>query len=108
MQFPQSPHAEAWLAQMPAQRPLPELPLVSRDADAVSPPLHSRRFHTAAMVCVPCPTVFSDIGITIARPFGTRAISRSRMPSSGGLIRSSAKLIASSGARILGRSGAGS
>ncbi len=39
---------------------------------------------------------------------GTRLISRSRMPSSGGLIRSSAKLIASSGALIFSRPGPGS
>jgi len=49
-------------------------------------------------VCVPWPRESGVIGITTARPRGTRLISRSRMPSSGGLIRSSAKLIASSGA----------
>ena len=43
----------------------------------------------------------------MARPFGTRLISRSRMPSSGGLTRSSAELMASSGALIFSRSGAG-
>ncbi len=35
MQFPRSPHVEHFM---------------SRDADAISPPLHSRRFHAAAML----------------------------------------------------------
>lgn len=34
-------------------------------------------FHTAAVVCVPCPPVFSDTGTRTARPFPTREISRS-------------------------------
>ena len=49
MQFPRSTPAEGWHAQMP-QRPLPEVPMMSRDADALSPPLHSRRFHAMAML----------------------------------------------------------
>jgi hypothetical protein len=49
MQFPQSTHAEGWHAQMPT-RPLPDIPIVTRDADALSPPLHSRRFHAMAML----------------------------------------------------------
>lgn len=49
MQFPQSTHAEGWHAQMPA-RPLPDIPIVTRDADALSPPLHSRRFHAVAVL----------------------------------------------------------
>jgi len=49
MQFPQSTHAEGWHAQMPA-RPLSDIPIVTRDADAVSPPLHSRRFHAMALL----------------------------------------------------------
>ncbi|HEY8877322.1 MAG TPA: hypothetical protein VIN03_07145 [Roseateles sp.] len=49
MQFPQSTHADGWHAQMPA-RSLPDIPIVTRDADAVSPPLHSRRFHAMAML----------------------------------------------------------
>ena len=46
-------------------------------------------------------------GITTARPCGTRVISRSRIPSSGGLTRSSAELIARSGAVICSRPGPG-
>lgn len=49
MQFPQSTHAEGWHAQMPA-RPLPDIPIVTRDADAVSPPVRSRRFHAVALL----------------------------------------------------------
>ena len=49
MQFPQSPHAEGWHTQMPAQ-PVPDMSIMSRDADALSPPLHSRRFHAVAML----------------------------------------------------------
>jgi len=49
MQFPQSTHAEGWHAQMPARR-LPDIPIVTRDADALSPPVHSRRFHAVAIL----------------------------------------------------------
>lgn len=49
MQFPQSPHAEGWHTQMPAP-PVPDMSIMSRDADALSPPLNSRRFHAAAML----------------------------------------------------------
>lgn len=49
MQFPQSTHADGWHAQMPA-RPLPDIPIVTRDADALSPPVRSRRFHAAALL----------------------------------------------------------
>src|SRR5262249_8032338 len=42
-------------------------------------------FHTAALVCVPWPTVSSLSGIMIARPCSTRLISFSSIPSSGGL-----------------------
>lgn len=49
MQFPRSTHAEGWHAQMPA-RALPDIPIVSRDADAESPPVHSRGFHALALV----------------------------------------------------------
>lgn len=52
MQFPRSLHAEGWRKQMPAHRPLPDLPLSPRDADAVSPSLHSRRFHAVAMLVI--------------------------------------------------------
>src|SRR4029077_15155598 len=65
-------------------------------------------FQSAAMVWLPWPRVLSLNGMTIARPWGTRLISRSRIPSSGGLIRLSAELIASSGARIFSRFGPGS
>jgi len=43
MQFPKSLHAEGWREQMPEQRLLPDIPLVSRDADSISPPLQSRQ-----------------------------------------------------------------
>src|SRR5260370_9041825 len=68
----------------------------------------TRCFQTAASVCVPWPRVASLIGTRIALPCGTFLISRSRMPGSGGLIRSSAKLMASSGALILLNPGPGS
>src|SRR5438128_1551630 len=45
--------------------------------------------------------------MTMARPCGTCLISRSRIPSSGGLMRSSAELIARSGARIFSKPGPG-
>jgi hypothetical protein len=48
MQFPRSTHAEGWHALMPA-RPLPDIPIVTRDADAVSPPVHSRGFHALVL-----------------------------------------------------------
>ncbi len=49
--------------------------------------------HTAAQVWVPCPCVWSDAGSSTKRPCFTRLISRSAMPSSGGLMKSSAELI---------------
>ncbi len=49
MQFPQSTHAEGWHTQMPA-RQLAHMPIVSRDADALSPSVQSRRFHAAALL----------------------------------------------------------
>lgn len=51
MQFPQSTHAEGWHAQMPA-RPLPDMPIVTRDADALSPSVHSRRFQAVAILVI--------------------------------------------------------
>src|SRR2546421_12836840 len=45
----------------------------------------SSPFQRAAIVWLPCPRVFSLKGSTTARPFATRLISRSRIPSSGGL-----------------------
>jgi hypothetical protein len=47
-------------------------------------------------------------GRTIARPFETRVISRSRIWSSGGLMMSSAVFSATSGAVIFSRAGPGS
>src|SRR6266566_8397863 len=54
-------------------------------------------FQIVAIVCVPCPRVSGLVGKITARPLGTRLISRSRIPSSGGLLRSSAEFTASSG-----------
>ena len=51
--------------------------------------------HTAAQVWVPWPWVWSEAGSSTKRPFLTRLISRSAMPSSGGLMKSSAELICS-------------
>src|SRR6185437_870551 len=65
-------------------------------------------FQSTALVWLPWPTVSLVSGSTIALPRRTRFISRSRIPWSGGLIRSSAELIASKGAVIFSRSGAGS
>jgi hypothetical protein len=50
MQFPRSTQADGWHAQRSTARPLAHAPIASRDADALSPPLHSRRFHAAAML----------------------------------------------------------
>ena len=61
-----------------------------------------------ASVCVWWPRVFSDSGKTTAWPFFTRATPFSRRPSSGGLIASSAKLSARSGALIFSRRSDGS
>src|SRR6185437_4993418 len=65
-------------------------------------------FQSTAFVWLPWPTVWLLSGITIALPCFTRLISRPRIPWSGGLIRSSAELIASNGAVIFSRPGAGS
>lgn len=50
MQFPKSTHADGWQQQMPAQRRLPDMPILARDADALSPSLNSRRWHTGLLV----------------------------------------------------------
>ena len=65
-------------------------------------------FQIAARVWVPCPRVRSVYGMRIAFPCFTRLISRSSTFNSGGLIRSSAKLIATSGAWIFSKPGPGS
>src|SRR6185503_11926603 len=51
-------------------------------------------FQNLAWPVVPCPAVWSLAGISSTRPFGTRLISRSSSPSSGGLRSSSAELMA--------------
>src|SRR5207247_10662926 len=65
-------------------------------------------FHAAATVWVPWPRVMSLVGIRTKRPCLTRGIRRSMIPSSGGLMRSSAELIASRGTVTRSRSGLGS
>lgn len=50
MQFPKSTHAEGWQQQMPAQRRLPDMPILARDADVLSPSLSRRRWHTGLLV----------------------------------------------------------
>src|SRR6266403_939928 len=50
-------------------------------------------FHTTALVCVPWPRVSSLMGSKTKRAFFIFLISRSAMPSSGGLMKSSASLI---------------
>lgn len=52
MQFPESPHADGWRDRMPAQRRLGDIPIVTRDADATSPSLGSRRLHMALLLVV--------------------------------------------------------
>jgi hypothetical protein len=64
MRFPNSPHAQGWREQMPAHRPLPDMPLVTRDADAVSPSLHSRHLHLAALV-VALATLGASAGLNV-------------------------------------------
>src|ERR1700730_7041704 len=54
----------------------------------------SSSFHNDATVWLPWPRVLLLNWMTIARPYETRLTSRSRIPSSGGLMRSSAELIA--------------
>src|ERR1700693_3196508 len=61
----------------------------------------------AGRECVPCPRVSSVIGSRTNLPRFTFLISLSMMPSSGGLISSSAELTARSGALILSSWGAG-
>src|SRR5207237_2331853 len=65
-------------------------------------------FHAAATVWVPWPRVTSLVGIRMKRPDLTRRSSRSTIASSGGLIRSSAELMARTGAAMRPRSGLGS
>src|ERR1017187_10801193 len=63
---------------------------------------------TAAQVCVPWPWVWSETGINTNRPLRTRLISRSAMPNSGGLMKSSAELMNITGALIVSNRAAGS
>src|SRR3954447_1436341 len=65
-------------------------------------------FHTAASVSVWCPMVFSLSGTSTDFAFGIFATDFSITPMSGGLISSSAKFTARSGALIFARSGSGS
>src|SRR5213079_2127312 len=65
-------------------------------------------FHAAATVWVPWPRVSSLVGIRTKRPDFTLRISRCTISSSGGLIRSSAELMARTGAVMRPRSGLGS
>src|SRR5579859_6857542 len=57
--------------------------------------------HATAQVWVPCPCVFSLMGRSTNVPFFSRLLSRSAMPSSGGLMKSSAELIHITGALIV-------
>ena len=59
------------------------------------------------MECVPWPRVSSVIGSRMKRPFFTCLISSCIIGSSGGFTKSSAELMASSGAVIFDRCGAG-
>jgi shikimate kinase len=52
----------------------------------------------AGIECVPCPRVCSVMGSKMNLPRFTYLISRSAMPNSGGLISSSAELMAITGA----------
>lgn len=75
MQFPKSMHAEGWRDQMPAQRTLPPIPVVSRDADARSPSLHSRHLHLVALL-VAVVTLGSAAGLDMVddpRPLDVQA-----------------------------------
>src|SRR5579864_5623738 len=64
--------------------------------------------HTAAHVCVPWPCVWSEIGISTNLPWGTRLISCSAIPSSGGLMKSSAEFTNITGALTVSSFGEGS
>lgn len=49
MQLPQVPQAASWQAPPPARR-VADLPVITRDADAFSPPTQQRRLHAAALL----------------------------------------------------------